>query len=78
MEEITRLFKNHFETGKRMTEYTVDFSGKVTVTVHGNDTDANYEEAQKLAVQAALKELDGGWILDTSAVEYTDYEEAVL
>jgi hypothetical protein len=74
MEEITRLFREHFETGKRMTEYTFEVYGKVTVTVPGNDTDANYEEAQKLAVQAALKELDGGWITDVAAKEYTDYE----
>jgi hypothetical protein len=57
-----------------MTEYTFEVTGKVTVTVPGNNTDANYEEAQKLAVKAALKELDGGWITDVAANEYTDYE----
>jgi len=59
---------------KKLVKYTFDIKGKVTITLEGKDTDANYELAEKMAVEKATVEIDENWIDDVSAEEFTDCE----
>jgi len=60
---------------KKLVEYTFDIKGRVTITLEGRDTDANYELAKKMALEKAAVELDEDWIDDVNAEAYTDYED---
>jgi len=60
--------------GTKMTEYVFEFKGRVTVTLHGVDTEDNYQKAIDAAIRQAIREIDHDWIDDVTAEEYTDYE----
>jgi hypothetical protein len=61
--------------GTKMTEYTFEFKGTVTVNLNGSDTDANYQKAVEEAIKQAKNEIDHDWIHDNTAEEFIDYEK---
>jgi len=60
--------------GTEMTEYVFEVKGKVTVTLHGKDTEDNYQKAIDAAIRQVVREIDHDWLDYVTAEEYTDYE----
>jgi len=60
--------------GTEMTEYVFEVKGKVTVTLHGRDTEDNYQKAIDAAIRQVVREIDHDWFDYVTAEEYTDYD----
>ena len=60
---------------KKTTYYTFEYSGEVTVSVSGNDTDHNYELALKEAVDQASYDICESCIGECINIETCDEEE---
>jgi len=61
--------------GTKMTEYDFEVRKRITVTVHGKNTDENYEKAMEEAVRQIKEDIDEDWLELRDAEEHTDYEE---
>ena len=62
-------------TKTAMTEYALEYRGKIKVTVQGRDTDQNFEKAKREAARMIRDGyIDGDDLECISSKEFTDYE----